>query len=305
MRTPTVRTLCLALAALTAAFATVSCTPRRSTATPSAPPATSTPAATSAPAGGLPAGPGEQTTGTAVHPASAPVSAYFVSAEKVAPCARTASMPALARGAMLALLEGPTAAERSAGYSTAIPAGTRLLSVSIHGDTATVDLSGEFDDGGGTLSMSLRAAQVIHTLTQFAGVKRVRFRMDGEPLELLGGEGIEIAEPQTRAMWEDHVPAVLIESPGAGAVVASPLTVRGTANVFEAVFTLDVVDPDGAVLASRVVHATSGTGTRGTFSASVPFTPWAAGTGHIVAKVASPKDGSWQTVVSVPIRTAP
>lgn len=260
--------------------------------------------ATASLGGGIPAGPADQQPSGGLHPANAPASAYLVAGEKVAPVARTVAMPAVARGAMLALLSGPTAAEKAAGYTSAIPAGTKLLGIAIDGDIAIVDLSGEFDDGGGTLSMSLRAAQVVHTLTQFANVERVRFRMDGQPLELLGGEGLEVAEPQTRAMWEDYAPAVLVEGPAAGSQVYAPLKVRGTANVFEAVFNLDVVAPDGTVLASKTVHATSGTGTRGTFSAVLDFTPWTSGTGTLVAWYDSPKDGSRVVVAEVPLEEA-
>ena len=74
--------------------------------------------------------------------------------------------------------------------------------------------------------------------------------------------------------------------------MASPISLRGTANVFEAVFQLEVLDPNGAVKATRTVMASSGTGTRGTWSASVPFSLGEAGAGRIRVFTLSAKDGT-------------
>ena len=60
--------------------------------------------------------------------------------------------------------------------SSAIPAGTRLLGLSIAGQIATVDLSSEFESGGGATSVLGRLAQVVYTLTQFPTVTSVSSR---------------------------------------------------------------------------------------------------------------------------------
>lgn len=293
------RTTAYALALLLAsALLPTACGPRQASPPPrgdatASPDATAPPApADTAPSGGL-------------HPATAPALVYFARDERVAACYRKVATPAVARGAMLELLKGPTAAEKAAGVTSAIPAGTRLLGLDISGGTATVDLTGEFDDGGGTLSMSMRVAQVVHALTQFSTVERVSFRMDGAPLTVLGGEGLLIGEPQTRADWEDYAPAVLIEHPAFGQRPSSPLKVSGTANVFEGVFRLDLTAPNGTLLASPMVQATSGTGTRGTFSTSIAYSPWAHGTGELTAWYESPKDGSRIDVYTVPLTLEP
>jgi spore germination protein GerM len=49
----------------------------------------------------------------------------------------------VATAAMNALLDGPTAEERSAGLTSAVPPGTRLLGIAIHDGLATVDLTSE------------------------------------------------------------------------------------------------------------------------------------------------------------------
>ena len=83
-------------------------------------------------------------------------------------------------------------------------------------------------------------------------------------------------------------------------------TVRvfGSANVFEAVFNLEVLGPDGTVLATKRVQASAGTGTRGTFTATLPFDAWETGTGKLVTFVMSPRDGRKVVVTSLPLTLA-
>lgn len=226
----------------------------------------------------------------------------FSSAEKVVPVRRSVTPPAVAKGALEELLIGPNAAEKAAGLTSTIPAGTKLLGVTIENRTAIVDLSSDYASGGGSLSMMARVAQVVFTLTQFPTVDNVAFKMDGQPLTTLGGEGIILDQPQTRVDWEDFSPAVLIESPVFGDKVSSPLRVTGTANVFEATFHIDVVDSAGKTVATQLVTATSGTGTRGTFDVTISWSGAASGQGKIIAWYDSAKDGSRVEVVSVPVQ---
>ena len=75
--------------------------------------------------------------------------------------------------------------------------------------------------------MMARVAQVVYTLTRYPTVRSVEFLMDGEPVEALGGEGVVLDGAQTRADWRDFEPTIFVESPGVGAVVASPFTADG------------------------------------------------------------------------------
>jgi len=84
--------------------------------------------------------------------------------------------------------------------------------------------------------------------------------------------------------------------------VHSPLHVTGTANTFEAQFVLELHDASGHVLSSQPVHATSGTGTRGTFDATVTFT--ATGPATLVAYERSARDGSPINMVEVAVTLA-
>ena len=151
----------------------------------------------------------------------------------------------VATAAMNALLEGPTAAERSAGLSSGVPEGTRLLGIAIHDGLATVDLTSEYQSGGGALSMQTRLGQVVYTLTQFPTVQKVRFRLDGEPVNVFSSEGIVLKNPVGRSDYADLLPAITVDKPAAGERVATPVTVSGSANVFEANVTVEVLDAKG------------------------------------------------------------
>jgi len=208
---------------------------------------------------------------------------------------------AIARAAMEQLLAGPTAAEDGWGLSTEVPEGTRLLGLTIEGGTARVDLSGEFDSGGGTLSMTMRLAQVVYTLTQFPSVERVVLLMDGQVVDVFGGEGIMIDEPQVRANYEYALPAIFVESPTPGETVGNPVRVWGTANTFEAAFMVRITGADGSTIVDVPAMATSGTGTRGTFDVVVPYPLAAGGSGTVVVYEQSAKDGSDIHVVEIPV----
>ena len=209
----------------------------------------------------------------------------------------------MARASIEALLEGPTTEERAGGLASAIPGGTTLRDVSIADGVATVDLSGAFDADGGSASMLGRVAQVVATLTRLPTVERVAFRLDGEPVEAIGGEGVVVVPPLGRADIEQQTPQILVESPLPGDTVASPVELRGTANVFEATVSLEARDAADDVLLETFTTATSGTGTRGTFATSLDL-PGAEGPVTVVAFEASAEDGRPLHVVRVPLTIA-
>lgn len=101
-------------------------------------------------------------------------------------------------GAVRELLAGPTEEEQAQGYSTEIPRGTRLLGVRVQGKTAYLDLSREFEAGGGSASMLARLYQVVYTATHFPGVEEVRVEIEGRVRESLGGEGVLVDVPVRR-----------------------------------------------------------------------------------------------------------
>ena len=81
---------------------------------------------------------------------------------------------------LTALFAEPTSPNAEAGWTTAIPPGTKLLGYNTGQDNVmTIDLSSEFASGGGSLGMQLRVAQVVYTATQFENVDAVRITIEG------------------------------------------------------------------------------------------------------------------------------
>ena len=80
-----------------------------------------------------------------------------------------------------------------------------------------------------------------------------------------------IERPLTRADFEDISPAIIVNRPLGESETDSPVTISGTANVFEANVSIRIVDSDGEVLAETFTIATCGTGCRGKFSEPVEF----------------------------------
>ncbi len=238
-------------------------------------------------------------TGTQPEPTQARVRVYLVRDEKVGVAERAVTGPAVLRGALQQLFEGPTPEEQGWGLSTAVPAGVEVRSVSIADGTATIDLSGAFDDGGGSAGMFLRLAQLVHTATQFPSVDRVALRIEGEPVKVFSSEGIELPETLTRADVEEQAPAILVEQPAPGSRIVGPLRIAGTANTFEATLSWEVVAADGSILGSGFATATCGTGCRGSFAVVEPI----EGSGPATLRVfeRSAEDGSETKVVEVPI----
>jgi hypothetical protein len=179
--------------------------------------------------------------------------------------------PMVATAAVNALLDGPTPDEHASGFATEVPAGTKLLGIAIHNGVATVDFTSEYQSGGGSRSMQTRLGQVVYTLTQFPTVQKVRFRLDGSPVNVFSSEGIVIDHPVGRADYADLLPAIDVTTPAEEARVTSPVTVTGTANVFEANLAVEVLNAAGKVVGKTFTTATCGTGCRGTYSVPVTF----------------------------------
>jgi hypothetical protein len=86
---------------------------------------------------------------------------------------------AVAKAALEELLAGPTDAEKLQGYSTSIPAGSKLNSISIVNGEARADFNEATESGGGSCSMAARVAQIKETLLQFPTVTSVKLSING------------------------------------------------------------------------------------------------------------------------------
>ncbi|MDJ0729972.1 MAG: GerMN domain-containing protein [Crocosphaera sp.] len=98
------------------------------------------------------------------------------------------------------LLSGPQRSEND----TTIPSQTKLLSLKLDDKGVHLNLSSEFTTGGGSASMIGRLGQLLYTTTSLDANAKVWLSIDGEPLELLGGEGLIIEQPMTRQWFDEN-----------------------------------------------------------------------------------------------------
>ncbi|MBC1219043.1 GerMN domain-containing protein [Nostoc sp. UCD121] len=102
--------------------------------------------------------------------------------------------------AFQSLLAGPT----EGTDSTTIPKGTKLLGLKSENDEVHVNLSEDFTSGGGSTSMMGRVGQVVYTATSLNPKAKVYIDVNGKPLDVLGGEGVELQQPLTRESFEKN-----------------------------------------------------------------------------------------------------
>jgi len=192
------------------------------------------------------------------------------------------------RAALDTLLLGPTSAERAAGVSTTIPAGTRVRSLSVAGDVATLDVTATFGQG-----TRMKLGQLAQTLGQFSTVKTVRLLESGKPL----------ARFAVGDYW-DLLPEIAVGTPGIGSTQLGAVAVTGNAEVFEGALQVRVLSSTGAVLAKAPVSASCAAPCRGWYSAFVRFKVGQQQLGAVVVSSVA-GGGVPATKVRVPVVLAP
>ena len=280
-------TVIVALIALSGACGDGVSTAPTSTAGPLTSTTTTTAPTTTAPTSTAP-------TTTAVPSSTAPVeqivvSTYFSREGLLAAGSRKVAKTDALRAAIAAAVEGPNRAERAAGFTSAIPSGTTLRGVNVVNRHAEVDLSSAFTTGGGSLSIRLRVAQIVYTVVRLGIADSVRFLIDGQRVESIGGEGLIVTDVKV-GEFDDLLPPILIEFPTPGATVSSGFHFRGLANVFEGHVRYELLDARSSVVTSG--FATGMMGAWGEFDATVTMAPGTTGPCVFVVFTISPKDGA-------------
>ncbi|NNC78715.1 MAG: hypothetical protein HKN94_01065 [Acidimicrobiales bacterium] len=220
------------------------------------------------------------------------------SPERLGTGGRTVASPA---DAIDALLAGPNTVEAEIGMGTNIPAGTTFLGLDITDGVATIDLSGDFEQSGGTLGETFRAGQVVFTLTQFDEVELVKFRIDGVDVTELGSHGMDVTDGLDRDDFESIRALITVEGPYPGSVVTDPFHITGESNTFEAGVEYAVVDWDGIIIDEGFTTATNGNGVWGRFDIEVDVPDGTEGRGGVIVFETSARDGSQVNVVEYPI----
>lgn len=98
-----------------------------------------------------------------------------------------------------ALMEGPTTVEATNGYTTAIPAQTRVLSAvqstGSSGTVVTVDFNSVFGQVSGTAQVSAVEQVVLTVVSQVGPDTGVDFQIDGHTIAVPTGNGEQVTGP--------------------------------------------------------------------------------------------------------------
>ena len=100
------------------------------------------------------------------------------------------------------LLKGPNIIEKSSGAYSEIPKSTKLLSIKETKEKIIIDLSSDFETGGGTDSIYSRMMQLVKTSINNTDNKKIYLYIEGNQVNLIGGEGIMITQPLTENSLE-------------------------------------------------------------------------------------------------------
>lgn len=96
------------------------------------------------------------------------------------------------------LLKGPSASESKTGCQSYIPAGSKLLGISIKDGIATLNFNEEFQfNSYGSMGSNVQLMQIVYTATSFPTVKKVQFLIEGKKLDYLS-EGVWVGSPRGR-----------------------------------------------------------------------------------------------------------
>jgi spore germination protein GerM len=133
-----------------------------------------------------------------------PRSLYFVKVDDDGAIVRSPVKRALPVSAsplqqvLTALFHGPTAAEKAQGYRSLIPPASSLISVSMNGSIAVVNISEDFRFNSYSQEGYMWSVrQIVWTATEFPTVTQVQILIDGKSVNYLG-EGIWISGPLSR-----------------------------------------------------------------------------------------------------------
>lgn len=128
---------------------------------------------------------------------------YLTRAGRLWPAPRVVSASVdTVENAIRALLGGPTPEEVAGQIATVIPDGVGLLSTEVADGVGSINLSREFERSAEQSVLILRIGQVVYTATEIDGVERVRFLIDGDPVDVLAEDGSVRADPVGRAEYQ-------------------------------------------------------------------------------------------------------
>ena len=111
------------------------------------------------------------------------------------PVSREVPVPAPLSAVLSALVAGPTRSEIARGYTTAIPAGTLVLSNNESAGNVVMNFNAAFGQVSGSAQVQAVAQVVFTVATQLADSTGVLFEIDGQPIPVPIGSGALVPGP--------------------------------------------------------------------------------------------------------------
>lgn len=192
------------------------------------------------------------------------------------------------------------------GAFAIIPPNTEIREIRVADKLATINFSAEvLNANTGSGGEALGIQSIVNTLTEFPEIERVAFEVEGtldeRAKEWWGHVGLW-EQPFARDLSSVWEPAIWIYEPKPDQKVSGPLTVKGSARVFEATVNLRMLSENGETLEETFTTASEGAPGRGDFEAIIENTPPAGTRGMLEVFWISPKDGSEKDKVRVPLQ---
>ncbi|MBE7710603.1 MAG: hypothetical protein E7Z92_00535 [Cyanobacteria bacterium SIG31] len=100
------------------------------------------------------------------------------------------------------LIAGPTKWEKSKGFTSEIPQGTKVLSIRESSNSIMIDLSSNFEAGGGAESTYMKVKQIIKTANSNTKIPTYLY-INGKQANVIGGEGIMIKQPLNERSFDE------------------------------------------------------------------------------------------------------
>lgn len=105
--------------------------------------------------------------------------------------------------ALAELIKGPSEKETDKGFYSEIPEGTRVIEVKQEPDAVRINMNKHFAYGGGSNSIVIRLKELVYTALDAEPIRPVYLDIDGEQIDVMGGEGLEVMQPLSK----DNFPA--------------------------------------------------------------------------------------------------
>jgi len=188
-----------------------------------------------------------------------------------------------------------------------LPPDTKVLDINIEKGLATVNFSEEVlnNTNVGSDGEQLGIQSIVNTLTGLPNIEKVAFQVDGHAdgraQDWWGHVGL-YEQPFTKDYSMVYEPAIWVTHPSSHQVSGVPLLVKGSARVFEGLVNVRLLDSNGAILAESQATATEAAPERGDFEMGIKFDPPSTGEGVLEVYQVSPRDGSTQDKVSIPVQ---